>query len=363
MIVRKKLCLLIPSLQTGGMERVMSILAVYFCEKGNIEVHLVLYGIKPELFYKVPTNLIIHKPLTVFKNKLRFFHAIKRLLYLRKTVRNINPDTLLSFGELWNSFVLIAMWGLRYPVYISDRCSPARIYKPHNNMLRRWLYPRAKGIIAQTEKAKEIYTVQFRNHNVRVIGNPILLIDSINGANRENIVLSVGRLIMTKQHDKLIEIFSKIALPEWKLIIVGGDSLKQKNYSRLKELIYKLKMEKRIILTDNQSDIENYYKRSKIFAFTSSSEGFPNVIGEAMSAGLPVIAFDCIAGPSEMINDGKNGYLVPLFDYERFREKLELLMNDDGLRTRLGKNAQKGLKKFSIQTIGEKYLNFILNTN
>jgi GalNAc-alpha-(1->4)-GalNAc-alpha-(1->3)-diNAcBac-PP-undecaprenol alpha-1,4-N-acetyl-D-galactosaminyltransferase len=359
---KKKICLLIQSLQTGGSERVMSELAGYFCEKTNFEVHMVLFGITPEIFYEVPANLKIYKPETVFNNKLRFIYTINRLLYLRQTVRKINPDTLLSFGELWNSFVLMALWGLHYPVYISDRCSPARKFKPVNTLLRRILYPKAKGVIAQTERAKELYASQFRHQNISVIGNPIHLVQNKHSEQRENIVLSVGRLIASKHHDKLIEVFSTISIPDWKLLIVGDDSLKQKNYVRLKELIHNLNMDGRVILAGKQSDIESFYIRSKIFAFTSSSEGFPNVIGEAMSAGLPAVAFNCIAGPSEMVDDGKNGFLVPLYDYDQFKTKLELLMNDNDLRSGFGRNAQDSIKRFSIQKIGEQYLSFIMST-
>ena len=77
--------------------------------------------------------------------------------------------------------------------------------------------------------------------------------------------------------------------------------------------------EDKVFLEGKQADVETYYFKSKVFAFTSSSEGFPNVIGEAMSARLPVIAFDCIAGPSEMIKDNENGFLIPLFNFGQFR--------------------------------------------
>ena len=107
----------------------------------------------------------------------------------------------------------------------------------------------------------------------------------------------VGRLIKTKHQDKLIEMFAKVSLPDWKLIIVGYDHLKQHNMERLKELAKNLDIEQRVVFTGKQDNIDEIYSKSSIFAFTSSSEGFPNVIGEAMAAGLPVIAFDCVAGP------------------------------------------------------------------
>jgi UDP-N-acetylglucosamine:LPS N-acetylglucosamine transferase len=106
------------------MERVMSELAGFFCKKDEIEVHLILYGISPEVFYSVPENLIIHKPESKFNNRFRQFSSFKRLLFLRQQIKKINPDSVLSFGEYWNNFVLLALLGLRYPVYVSDRAQP-----------------------------------------------------------------------------------------------------------------------------------------------------------------------------------------------------------------------------------------------
>ena len=80
-----------------------------------------------------------------------------------------------------------------------------------------------------------------------------------------------------------------------------------------------------------------------------------------MSAGLPVVAYDCIAGPSDMINDSENGFLIPVFNDELFLSKLEMLINNDDLRILMAENAIESIKKFDQKTISEKYLDFILN--
>jgi GalNAc-alpha-(1->4)-GalNAc-alpha-(1->3)-diNAcBac-PP-undecaprenol alpha-1,4-N-acetyl-D-galactosaminyltransferase len=358
---KKKLCLVIPSLQAGGMERVMSELIGYFALNKYIEIHLVLYGISREIFYTIPDSIIIHKPSFRFNNKWRFYNTIRTLYYLRNTIKRINPKSILSFGELWNSFVIITLFGLKYPIFISDRCQPDKSFGKFHDWLRIKLYTRASGIIAQTEKAMEIYNSQFSHKNIKVIGNPIKTINLTNSIEKENIVLMVGRLIRTKHQDKLIELFMRISQPGWKLVIVGYDHLKQNISERLKKIIEDKHAEDSVILAGKQTDVESYYLKSKIFAFTSSSEGFPNVIGEAMSACLPVVTFDCVAGPSEMIKDNYNGFLIPLFDYKLFQEKLEILMKDEDLRDIYGKRSREYIMKFSITRIGEKYLQFIMN--
>jgi glycosyltransferase involved in cell wall biosynthesis len=188
-----------------------------------------------------------------------------------------------------------------------------------------------------------------------VIGNPIRSIVPQTAIQREKVVLSVGRLIASKHHDELIRLFVRVRRPGWKLIIVGDDAIKQQNKSRLQALIEDLGATDCVELAGKRNDVENFYLRSSIFAFTSSSEGFPNVIGEAQSAGLPVVAFDCIAGPSDMIQDGENGFLVPLFNYELFAERLAALMDNSVLREQLGQAAQQSIRKFSADAIGEKF--------
>ena len=356
---KTKICLVIHALSAGGMERVMSQLAFNFSKKENVEIHMVLYGIKREIFYPIPGSIIVHKPGFEFSNSRRQWHTFRTLLFLRRTFKSIKPDSILSFGELWNNLVLLALYGLKFPVYISDRSQPDKDIGLLHNKLRHWLYPKAAGLIAQTEKAKEIAESERRNANIRVIGNPIRKIKCDLHIPRENVVLTVGRLIKTKNLDQLIRLFVRINQPGWKLVIVGGDAQRQNLMVELRELIDQLCTADTVILAGNQSDIDRFYLKSRIFAFTSSSEGFPNVIGEAMSAGLPVVSFDCVAGPSEMIRDGENGFLVPVFDYLAFEAKLKCLINDEKLREEYGRNARHSINEFSIESISDQYYSFM----
>ena len=356
----KRLCLVIPSLQAGGMERVMSELAGNFSRRTGVVVHLVLYGITREVFYPIPRHIIIHKPSFRFRNKIRFVSTIRTLFFLRYTIKEINPDRILSFGEYWNNFVLISIIGLGYDAFVSDRSQPNKSLGWFHDMLRYWLYPRARGIILQTEKARQIYLHKNRHSNIAVIGNPIA-IPAKNDDNilRERSILMVGRLIKTKHQDKLIEMFARVNRPDWKLILVGYDHLKQKNMEALVRLTKELNIEHQVVFTGKQENIDFLYRSASIFAFTSSSEGFPNVIGEAMAAGLPVIAFDCVAGPSEMIQDGYNGFLIPLYNYELFEAGMAQLMDSEELRRNMGIHGKESIKKFSSEIICDSFYNFV----
>lgn len=339
----------------------MSIIANYTEENKDFEIHLIMYGKQPRVFYQMNKNIVIHKPKQNFNDSLRFFSTLKRISYLRKTVINIHPDAVLNFGTLWNRFVVFSLLGTGYPVFISNRGNPLKKLSFFQELLGRILYPKAAGIIAQTPIAQSLYQKQNLNNNIKVIGNPIRKIRLDTQIEKENIIISVGRLINTKHHDRLIRIFSKLNAPRWKLIIIGGNALKQNNLTLLSELVNELGLKNRVVLTGELSDIDEYYQKSKIFAFTSSSEGFPNVVGEALSVGLPVVSYDCVASPSEMISDGENGFLVPVFDDDLFQKRLQLLIDDEELRNRMSANAPASVEKYSIEKIGQQYLDFILS--
>jgi glycosyltransferase involved in cell wall biosynthesis len=359
----KRIAFVIPSLQSGGMERVMSEIIDYFNTKPKLEHHLILFGLNREVFYEIPSSVVIHKPDFEFDNKKRVWHTIKTILFIRKTIKKINPNTVLSFGELWNNLVLLALLYTNYPVFVSDRCQPNKSLGKLHDFLRKKLYKNATGIIAQTSIAKSIYQKGIvKNANIKVIGNPIMKQELVTTP-REKIVLSVGRLIESKHHNELIKLFVKLNKPEWKLIIVGGDALKQNNSKVLNDLIISLNAQNRVILAGNQKDVTSYYIKSSVFTFTSSSEGFPNVIGEALSFGLPVVAFDCIAGPSDMIQDGRNGNLIELFNYDDFSKKLAILMQDKILRNNMAAFAPVSIKKFDKNKIGQEHFDFITYNN
>lgn len=356
----KKIAFLIPSLSSGGMERVMSEVVNYVSsEYPLIECHLIIYSKVDIDFYSINERVIIHKPQFVFNETYRTISTLKTIRFIRSTIKSIDPISILSFGEYWNNLVLLSTYKLKVPVYISERSSPNISLGKIQECLRRYLYPKAKGIIAQTTIAQNIFEKRNYNKNIVVIGNPIRSIEQNNDFVRENIIVSVGRLIDTKHFDRLINIFANINNRDWKLIIIGGDSDKQTNSVLLDKRIKELGMSDNIILAGRQSNVVEYLLKASIFAFTSSSEGFPNVIGEAMSAGLSVIAYDCVAGPSDMIVNEENGYLIPLFDDEEFKLKLASLMNNKDVRELMGDKAKQSIQKFSKDKICEQFFNFI----
>lgn len=341
------------------MERVASELSTYLHEKKFFEVGILMYGNYIGSSYIINEQISVIKPKYNFNKGLRFINTIKALLFIRQRTAEINPDVILSFGEYWNSFVILALFGTKQNVFISDRCQPDKSLGMIHDFLRNWLYPKSKGFIVQTERAKTIFINKLKHINIAVIPNPVDLAKiKIPIERKEKVIVSVGRLVDTKHFDLLIKIFASTKMDDWKLIIVGDNYNNPNKLTELKALCKELKCENRVFLTGHQKVVDIYYQQARFFAFTSSSEGFPNVIIEAMAYGLPVVAFDCSTGPSDIIVNNENGFLIPLFNEVEFKAALERLMDDELLVEKLSKNAIKSVKKYSIENISKLLITF-----
>jgi len=350
----KKICLIIPSVKAGGgAERIITELANYFSSKNNIQVHFIML-IAEKQFYSLNENIITYVPDFKHHNYKRLIFTLKIMRFLRKTIRTINPYSVLSFEEMYNSFVLLSLLFLKCRIYVSDRSQPNRNWGYIHKILKKVLYPTSTGIIAQTEIAKDIFFKQVGHKNIIVIPNPIRRINPGKEV-REKIVLNVGRFVKSKRQDLLIEIFSKIRQTNWKLLLAGDGPERENLFTKC----HTLGLLDKILFLGNVSDIDYYYRISRIFAFTSDSEGFPNALGEAMAASNAVISFDCMAGPSDLIIDGVNGFLVKNNNIEEYTAKLQFLIDNPLLCESFGEEAKKTSEKFSIDLIGSRYLELL----
>lgn len=347
-----------PSLGFGGRERVLSKLINYCHDKGD-PVHVIMYAKERVVSFPIDGEVTMHEPNFSFgKNEL--LYAIKSLLYIRKTVKENHIDTIVSFEEKWNRFALLAVVGLKIRRVISNRNGPYRSYGFVDSKLAKWLYPQADVLVAQTKIAKDVYEKRYRLKKCVVIGNPIDQLNvNVDDNERENIVICVARLMKSKNHDRLVNIFSKTKNGGWKLVLVGGAFGKEDLSIKLKQQVAELGLEDKVVLAGASNDVNSYLLKSKIFAFTSDHEGFPNSIGEAMAAGLPVVSYDCVAGPSDMIDDGISGYLVPVFDDDLFVKRLDYLMTHECERREMGKAAVEKIKQFDSELICDKFYSVI----
>jgi len=350
-----KIFLICSSLIHGGAERVISELANEFALNKH-EVHMVILAVSEDFYFLHP-EIKIHR--LGFKNNGAFKKQIaelKTFFKLRKLLKTEKPDASLSFGTKYNILTILASRFLKLKVFVSDRSNPKKKIASHIDLLRRLTYRFATGIIAQTSLAKEIQERTTKNKNIKVIPNPVKEVKRYPEIKRDNIILNVGRLVPEKGQKYLLEAFSKIDDPEWRLVILGDGPLRENLERQAKEL----NIEEKLYMPGAVSNVDEWLAKASIFAFPSISEGFPNALVEAMAAGLPCVSFDCDAGPRDIIVDGENGFLVPLYNQTQFIQKLKFLINNKELRIVMGDKAiTTSGNYYNISDISKKFLEFL----
>lgn len=350
-----RIIMIIPSLGGGGSERVLSSLVNDWTVNEICEVEVVVLTNTPD-FYVIDDRVKIHR-MGYVGGRFKVLGLIKTFLKLRMLIKDTDPDICLSFLRQSNIITLLSTVGLKKSVFISERDSPLVKVPKTLNLLRKKLYPRANGIIVQTEDYKNFVLKSSYSRNVAVIPNPVRDI-RCDSDKREKIIINVGRLIPEKGQKYLLEAFSMCEnVDEWKLVIVGDGILKNALVNRAKEL----GIDRRVTFVGTTKDVDHWLCKSSIFAFTSISEGFPNALAEAMSASLPCISFNCITGPKELITDDFNGYLVEVGDVSTFADRINKLMDSEVNRKRLGMKAKESTERLNLTHISKQYFDFLNN--
>ncbi len=361
---KKRIMMIAPSLQMGGLERSMSTLANYFASIGHQVIFLTIFPFEPFFILDEKILHITHSYLYGRKNNLldmllfypRIFSPIGG--FIRKQAIIHCPDVIVCFGDSAPQLSMVAMLGLKIPFYLSNRSSPGIKYPMHIRIARKIGYFLSKptGVIAQTSAAAERKKkIIGHDANIRIIPNIVLPLERQN-LKKQNWIVTVGRLHYEKGIDRLLDVFKKINQPEWKLIIAGTG----KHEQELKKYAVELGISGQVVFPGKVEDITNLLSQSRIFVLPSYGEGFPNALCEAMSVGLPCLSFDIIAGPGDIIENNINGFLIPDGDIETMAEKINYLIGHPEEQIRLGNEAAKIKDKFSLESVGNRYLDFIL---
>lgn len=175
---------------------------------------------------------------------------------------------------------------------------------------------------------------------------------------KKNYIMASGRLSYQKNFQELISIWGEIKdkVKDWELIILGSGEEEEK----LKSIIKQDNIEN-IKMMGYCKDIDKYYAQSKLFVMTSRFEGFPMVLLEAQKYGLPIIAYDCFTGPSEIVINDRNGYLIPYDDKTKFKEAIVDLINSEEKIRIMSDNAKNDSYRFNLNDFVSKWINILDN--
>ena len=333
---KRKIVFVVGYFAAGGAERVISILANAFADKGY-SVSLVYFKKKDD-FYALD-NSINKYYLDIPTNSKNFILGLQntriRILKLREQIKQIAPDAVISFITDINVLTILAARKTDIPVIISERTNPFKsIFSYKWKIAARFLYKYAAKLVLQTSAVKKYYK-NINDQKIEIIPNPVKEIKS-NSKKKENIIIGVGRLEYPKGFDMLIQAFVQTkAIKNWKLLIAGEGSERE----CLQRIINKNEVQDRVKLIGLQESMDEIYSNASIYVLSSRYEGYPNSLAEAMSAGLPCISFNCDFGPAEMIRDNDNGILVDAGNIDKLAEEIDRLAFDETMRKKIGEKA------------------------
>lgn len=330
----------------GGITNVVHNLAKMFIERLNYNVEIASLRNKDaytkSIYHDIHINLD-EKYKTISKNNLVALYMQRKAI--KKYLKENNFDWVISFDSIISIHLCTLFFKNKTKFIASEHLQFSNIPSKFR-MLRNMLYFRLNKVITLTKDQEKLF--KKINKNVITIPNSIELTNRKSNVINNKKILLAGRFVKLKRFDLAINIFKKIYkyLPEWSMEIIGEGP----EEDNIRNLIIKYNMNDKIILSNFTDKIEKKYLESSIYLLTSQQEVFPMVLLEALSYGVPCIAFDIMSGPKDIIEEGINGYLIEDGNIDAMGEKiLEIIKS--GKYRELSEMAKKSIAKFDESRI------------
>ncbi len=359
-----RIALFTGSMRGGGAERVMVTLAAGFAERG-VDVDLVLVKAEGEYLDMAPEGVRV-----IDLDSRRTLTAVPRFL---RYVRRERPAALLSTLTASDAAALLAklLHGRRLRVVVRQAISFSSALEDEEFRTRQYmrlvrlLMPLADAIVAGSEGVAS----DLRARVPRAAGKIVTIHNPVVGpglaeqaaeavehpwfGDGEPVVLAAGRLAPQKDYPTLLRAFAEVARSRSARLVILGQGPERES---LLELAARLGIEDRFDLPGFDVNPFRYMARASVFVLSSRYEGFPNVLAQAMACGAPVVSTDCRSGPSEMLEGGKWGRLVPVGDWRAMARAIEATLDDpmpaEALRARAS--------VYSVEASVERYLEVLL---
>ena len=354
-----KIAFITRSLAGGGAERVVSVLANSFIKKPIIDQVYVVSIIEDKVTYPIDSKVVYLPNKSKISNKL--MRVVQRYKYLRTTLKEINPDIVISFCTQINIYAVLACHGLVCKLIISERNDPNNDpEQAYVRKIRDMIYRRSHAsAVFQTPDAADYFRRIIRGSS-EIIMNPIKEdLPKKNIGKREHRIVSVARLTHVKNHQMLIKAFFNISHKYSDYILeIYGEGPEEEI---LKTLIKELNIEDKVFLRGFCADVHEKIVKATCFVLPSNYEGISNSMIEALGLGLPTICTDCpIGGARLTIEDGVNGILIPVGDQVALEKAMDSILDDNEFADRLSNEAVSIKKKLSPEVISNQWLDFII---
>lgn len=372
---RIKLAFFLPNLEIGGAEKVTANL-LNELDRKKFSPQLILQEKKGYHLGTVPKDILIVN----FNGCNLFCSFLKLIKYFHKE----SPDIFVSVFPRFSVVAIAAkiFSGSNAKIVVIEHSIFSRTATNAPTLLRRmvarFIFPALMRILYQNSEAiicvsrgvaNDITKITGLKNKIGVIYNPIvnpeiyeLAKEPVNHPwildKSTPVILAVGRLVKAKDYPTLLNAFYMILrIKQAKLLILGegNDELKIKRFAE------RLGISGSVDFLGLQENPYKFMAKSSVFVLSSQQEGFSTVIVEAMACGLPVVSTDCESGPSEIIQDEKNGYLVKVGDSAAMAEKIIKILDNNAVRNKFSENGRIRAKDFTVGNKTQEYEKLFLN--
>ena len=351
----KNVMFVLPRMNGGGAERVVSIVANHLARKTEYKINIVVL-VSNDSFYPLDANIDFQSAnyLVNRKNKITRLYSLGRnffnsIGYVKNQIRNQKPDIVCSVLPEADLVTYFAMRGMKNIKRVcSERNDPTQRGGGIAWLLSR-VYDKTDAFICQTKTVAQYYEGLVCKKYV--IPNPI---DASRYPSKEKEgevkrIVAVGRLVKQKNIPLLIHSFVRIAneFPNVQLDIYGEGPER----IHLEMEISTLHMEKRIHLRGSQGNVLSLITDATMFVMSSDYEGFPNALVEAIAIGLPVISTDFATGVAREIITDHVGIVVPCGNEEKMADAMRTLLRDSARRNRIRDDCSRAIEPYLVQHV------------
>lgn len=348
-----KIAYIIHSLHNaGGMERILSVKASRLAEMPGYEVAIVTVSLRG----RTPAFSLSPK-VELIDLGLRSPSHARLTKALNAALESLKPHITMSLcgsdvyclKDCTDGSAKAAEWHFPYEKYLCKygRTLPGRLYARART---RALVRCAQGLdrfVVLTKADRQTWSRYVEG--VEQVYNPLTFSTEQSADVSARRFVAVGRLEKEKNLPDLVRAWAIVASkhPDWSLDVYGDGGEK----NRIQSLIDKLGVSESMTLRGRSVDVRSEMLHSSGIVMTSLFEGFPLVLLEAAQCGLPLVSYDCPKGPSEIVENGVNGFLVPQGDVDSIASGMIALIEDEALRKRMGNAAKRSSERFSIGEI------------
>ena len=356
----KRILCLIENLGSGGAERQLTGLAAMIKQQ-DYEVE-VWYYIKNEFYLsflqenKVPVRFISDAAI-----------PRKRFFSLRKNIKQMKPDVVISYTASSSMIVcVLKLLGAKFKLIVSERSTTQKI--SFREKLRFFCYRWADYIVPNSHSQGRFIDQYFPylSSKVKIITNFVDTElfrpnDEIAFANDKTRMVCVGRMDCGKNLQRLINAVSRVINDGYKIHVDWFGQDLADNYSKeVHDRIISLQLDDVFVLHAPSSTIQEEYRRADVFCLPSLYEGFPNVLCEAMSCGIPVLCSRVCDNPN-IVSENENGLLFDPLDVDDMANIIERFIDlPRESKVEMGQKSRKiALDMFSKKSFIEKYLSVL----